>query len=70
MVVTLGLQDQENPLIIHFGSLTPKGDQYYVKIKDQPTVYIMHDNYCEVLMRLAQEPPYPPFVKTIGDQKE
>ena len=70
MVVTLGLQDQKNPLVILFGGLTPQGDQYYVKIKDQPTVYIMHKEYCEVLMRLAQEPPHPPAVKSIETKKD
>lgn len=65
MIVTLGLKDQKEPLEIHMGSLTPQRDQYYMKIKNRPALYIMHSTYCEVLMRLALEPPYPPPVQPI-----
>ncbi len=60
MIVTLNIQTRSEPLEIYFGSQTPQGDQYYVNLKNSPVLYIMHNIYCEVLMRLVQEPPYPP----------
>jgi len=60
MVITLTLQNQRAPLEILFGRKTPQGDQYYVKLKNSPVLYIIYDTYCEVLMRLAKDPPFPP----------
>ena len=59
MIVVLGIKDRKDPLEILFGGLTPQGDQYYVKLKHSPPVYIIHSTYCEVLMRLVLEPPRP-----------
>ncbi|MEW6185408.1 MAG: DUF4340 domain-containing protein [Thermodesulfobacteriota bacterium] len=70
MIVTLGIRNQKVPLIIQFGNQTPQGDQYYVKIKGQPAIYIMPKEYCDVLMRLAQDPPYPPAAKSIEGKKD
>jgi len=70
MVVILGLQNRKDPLEILFGGRTPQGDQFYVKLKNSPTIYIMHSIYCEVLMRLVQEPPYPSPAKAVQIKKE
>jgi hypothetical protein len=70
MIVTLTIQNRKEPLEILFGRQTPQGDQYYVKLKNSPPLYIMHDTYCEVLMRLAQEPPFPPPSKAVHLKQE
>ena len=59
MIVTLDIRGQKDPLEILFGGRTPQEDQFYVKLKHKDPVYIMHSNYCEVLRRLALEPPRP-----------
>jgi hypothetical protein len=59
MVVTLYLGNRLEPLEILFGGHTPQGDHYYVKLKTSPTVYLLPSEYCQVLRRLVQEPPYP-----------
>jgi hypothetical protein len=68
MIVTLAIKEQKEPLEILFGGLTPQGDQYYVKMKDRTPVYIIHNTYCEVLMRLVLEPPH--LEKGYPDKKE
>jgi hypothetical protein len=70
MIVILSIKDRPEPIEILFGGQTPQGDQYYVKLKDSPALYIMHDIYCEVLMRLAQEPPYPPPSREVKMKNE
>jgi len=70
MIVVLGIQDRKDPLEILFGERTPQEDQYYVKLKHKDPVYIMHSNYCEVLMRLALEPPRPSLPKGAKIKKD
>lgn len=59
MILSLFLQEEKKPLEILMGLATPQEDHYYMKIKDQPALYIMDAVYCGVLRRLAEEPPYP-----------
>lgn len=63
MIIDLGVKGRNGPLQILFGDPTPKKDQFYVKLKHSSPVYIIADIYCQVLMRLAVEPPIPPLIK-------
>lgn len=63
MIIDLGVKGRNGPLQILFGDRTPKKDQFYVKLAHSSPVYIIASIYCEVLMRLALEPPIPPLIK-------
>ena len=63
MIITLGVRSLKDPLDILFGDRTPNKDQFYVKLKHSNPVYLINDTFCEVLMRLALEPPVPPLIK-------
>jgi len=70
MIITLGVKGLKDPLDIIFGNRTPHKDNFYVKLKHSDPVYLINDTFCEVLMRLAQEPPIPPLIKARAKAKE
>jgi hypothetical protein len=70
MIITLGVQGLKDPLDIVFGNRTPHKDNFYVKLRHSDPVYLINDTFCEVLMRLATEPPIPPLIKARAKAKE
>jgi len=70
MVITLFLLEEKEPLVIEMGHPTPPGDHYYMKLRNQPALYVMDALYCRVLMRLAEDPPYPPAISPGESGKE
>lgn len=62
MIISLSLLGEKDPLVIHMGRPTPQGDHYYLKLQHRPPLYVMDALYCQVLMRLAEDPPYPPAI--------
>jgi len=69
MIITLGVKGLKDPLDIIFGNRTPHKDNFYVKLKHSNPVYLINDTFCEVLMRLAQEPPILPLIKARAKAK-
>lgn len=44
---------------IQIGDLTPTEDGYYAKVENTAALYIMHNTWVDVMVRLVTEPPYP-----------
>lgn len=63
MIISLGVRGLKDPLDILIGERTPHKDHFYVKLRHSDPVYLIDDTFCEVLMRLATEPPIPPLIK-------
>jgi hypothetical protein len=66
MIVILSVRGRKDPLEILFGDQTPGKDQFYVKLKHSPSVYLIPDTYVQVLMRLVLEPPRTVLNKLTG----
>ncbi len=66
MVVILEVRGRKDPLEILFGVRTPGEDQFYVKLKNSPSVYLIPDTYVQVLERLVLEPPRTVMNKVTG----
>jgi len=48
-----------NAVEVQVGDLTPNQDGYYVKVAGSDTLYVMHNEWVDVLAGLVTEPPYP-----------
>ena len=55
------------PLRFELGDPTPDGDNWYARLEESPRLFTVASSWCEVVSKLATEPPYPPAT---GDEGE
>lgn len=55
------------PLRFELGDLTPDGENWYARLEGSPTLFTIAASWCEVISRLATEPPYPPSEEDGGE---
>ena len=56
------------PLKFELGDPTPDGENWYARLEGPTRLFTIASSWCEVISRLATEPPYPPSPEGEGEE--